>query len=57
MEYAVLVSVLVLSMIAMQTMIKRAISYKWKAAIDSTFATEGRQYDPAPGATSVVAHE
>lgn len=55
MEYAVLVSVLVLALIAMQTPLRRALSYKWKQSIDTVFSTDGRQYEP--GVTAVTVNE
>jgi Flp pilus assembly pilin Flp len=55
MEYAVLISILVLAMMAFQTPLRRAINYKWKQSIDSVFSTDGRQYEP--GITTVTVNE
>ena len=52
-EYAILISVLLLALFAMQNYLRRAISYKWREAADVYGG--GRQYETQGAkATQVV---
>ena len=43
MEYTVLIFTLVLALLSVQVILRRAISGKWRAAVDGTFGSE--QYE------------
>ena len=44
-EYAFLIAIITAALIGMAVYIKRAISQRWRAAVDEPFG-HGRQYDP-----------
>ncbi len=44
-EYATLIAIVVAALMAMAFFIKRSVSGKWRATIDSEIG-HGRQYDP-----------
>jgi len=50
-EYSVLALVIILALLAMQTMLRRAISAKWKDSADS-FGS-GRQYEAGVSTVTV----
>lgn len=45
MEYSVLLVALVLAFLAVQTSLRRAVSYRWRDSVDTVFGS-GRQYEP-----------
>lgn len=49
-EYSVLLAVVVIALLAVQVSLRRAISSRWKQAIDGGFGS-GRQYEP--GVTTI----